>query len=119
MMSQALSELVRRVIDSGVSAREIQRRAQSAGHRNFTHQRVSELASGMTETMPKREWLDALAAGLGVDRDRVVAAAAEQFYDLAVYEYDDQRVVISVPADWPPQKVAEVQRMVEAMIAAS
>jgi len=119
-MSKALSQLVRRVIDSGVSAREIQRRAQAAGHTTLKHGRVSEMAAGMITAVPTREWLEALADGLGVFRDDVIAAAAEQFWDLAVSETTDgHRVVVSVPSDWPPQKVAEVQRMVEGMIAAS
>lgn len=104
----ALAALVESVRQRGLSPERMSERAREAGHR-ISRQQIYDYASGAVKKAPDTVAVDALAAALGVSRERVLRAVVEQWwgYSPDLVASDDRL------ADLTDEEQAEVLRYAE------
>lgn len=115
-----LAGLVRQRNDEGWSYREMEKRANRAGH-SISHSQLADYASDAVRKVPNREQIEALAAALDLGYETVRAAVFAQYYGYVPRELSSRktsRVAAAVPSDLSPEEEGELVRMVEAWLSA-
>lgn len=100
-----VAQLIQKVIDSGVSQREMERRAKKSGF-DITHSYISKLHRGISANEPDGRLQQALAAALGIPESVVRRAVIRDFwgYDPAemfgssAQRFEDDRVDVLMDA---------------------
>lgn len=117
MDADDLSQLVRRVNDSGTSYQEMSDRAAAAGW-PVSKPYFQKLATNAVAKAPDREQVPGIAAGLGLHVQVVKRAAARQYLDYEGRELtsfsDDVRIIVSHLADMSDEDARRWRAMIEA-----
>lgn len=114
---RSLSELVEHAREGGrVSYRDMSARADRAGYR-ISHSQLAEYAAGTVRKAPDQTMIDALAAALGVPRERVQASVFEQWYGYTPRGMPAGGGVL-LPVDVTEDEREELERLVAAWLAA-
>jgi hypothetical protein len=117
MDTDDLSQLVRRVNDSGVSYQDMADRAAAAGW-SVSKPYFQKLGTNAVSKAPDRRQLPGIAAGLGTHVQAVRRAAARQFLGYEGRELtsfsDDVRIIVSHLADMSEEDARRWRAMIEA-----
>jgi len=116
MTSTALADLVRAVQESGVSYREMMRRAEKHGH-SISHSQLSAYANNEVRKTPSEAQIAAIAAATGRSVTAVRDAVMEQYLDYTAQSVG-QGLTVTLPRDVSDDERDEVQRLVDAWLAA-